>query len=281
MLILPWNLAGKADEAQEKPIVFGTFNIHYVSLRQDRMKWEERRGAVVDALREGAADIIGFQEMETFDGGHWNEENIQIDWITGSFPEYSLAAADDPRIFPSTQPIFYKHDRFEFVEQGFFFFSPTPDKIYTRPWNGRFPSFCSWVRLLDRGSGERFYVYNLHFDAGSQGNRLKSAALTAERLSARGNGEEAVVVLGDFNAPKFFRPVKTVAQANLSVADTTGSTFHFNRGINILPAIDHVLYSDDFTFVQTTVVRKRYDGVWPGDHYPVFVSLALGDVWKQ
>ena len=107
-------------------ITFGTFNIHYITPWQEKMVWEDRRDAVVSALRQGAADIIGFQEMETFAGGHWNAENRQLDWIVRHFPEYAVTAVGDPRVYPWTQPIFYRHRRFKSLEQGFFFFSPNP-----------------------------------------------------------------------------------------------------------------------------------------------------------
>jgi len=258
-------------------ITFGTFNIHYISSRQKTMTWEERRGAVVEALREGSADIIGFQEMETFAGGRWNSENRQLNWVSEHFPEYSVTSVGDPRTYPSTQPILYRRERFEALEQGYFFFSPNPDVIYSKPRSGRFDAFCSWSRLLDRKTGRSFTIYNVHFDAVSQQNRNKSARLVAERISSRLHREDGVVLLGDFNSPKFLRPVTILRETALKLANTTGSTYHFYRGIDILPAIDHVFYSQDFIYRQTSVIRHRFEGVWPSDHYPVFVTLSPAD----
>jgi endonuclease/exonuclease/phosphatase family metal-dependent hydrolase len=84
-----------------------------------------------------------------------------------------------------------------------------------------------------------------------------------------------VIVIGDFNAPRFFRPVRVVAEVGLTVAETGGSTFHFNRGINIQPAIDHVLYSKEFEYRSTRVIRDSFDGRWPSDHYPLFVTISM------
>jgi endonuclease/exonuclease/phosphatase family metal-dependent hydrolase len=92
--------------------VVGSFNIHYVSPRQEKMVWEDRRDAVVEALRLGNPDIIGFQEMETFVEGHWNQENKQLEWIKEHFPQYAVTSFGDPRVYPSTQPILYRRDRF-------------------------------------------------------------------------------------------------------------------------------------------------------------------------
>lgn len=281
MLILKASLAGgygaspTAGPHDESELIVGTFNIHYLSPRQNRMLWDDRRDAVVEALRLGDADVIGFQEMETFVGGHWNRENRQLEWVLRHFPDYAVTAYGDPRLYPSTQPILYRKDRFEALEQGFFFFSPTPERIYSRPWHGRFPAFCSWSRLYDRTADRSFYLYNLHFDHSSLRNRLRSARLVAERIAAREHKEDGVIVLGDFNAPRLFRPVRIVAENNLTVAPSRGSTFHFNRGINLLPAIDHVLFSAEFGHRSTAPIRGRFKASWPSDHYPVFVTLGF------
>jgi len=259
----------------ESEIVVGTFNIHYISPRQEKMVWEERRNAVVEALRLGNADIIGFQEMETFVGGHWNQENKQLEWVREYFPKYGVTSFGDPRVYPSTQPIVYRKDRFEAIDQGFFFFSPAPDQIYSRPWKGRFPAFCSWSRLHDKKTDRSFYIYNLHLDYSSLRNRLNSSRLVAQRIASREYNQDGVIVIGDFNAPRFFRPVRIVAEAGLTVAETNGSTFHFNRGINLQPAIDHVLFSEEFEYRSTRVIRNRAEDTWPSDHYPLFVTLSI------
>jgi endonuclease/exonuclease/phosphatase family metal-dependent hydrolase len=66
-----------------------------------------------------------------------------------------------------------------------------------------------------------------------------------------------------------------VAEAGLTVAETRGSTFHFNRGITVQPAIDHILYSRAFNHKNTRVIRDRIDGQWPSDHFPLFVTLSI------
>jgi endonuclease/exonuclease/phosphatase family metal-dependent hydrolase len=264
----PGSAAAKGPE-----IVLGTFNIHYVAPGQDRLAWENRREAVIAALEEGGADVLAFQEMETFAGGHWNDENVQLEWVRQHFPEYAAAAVGDPRVYPSTQPILIRRERFEALEQGFFFFSPDPDVPYSRPWRGRYPAFCSWIRVSDRFSENRFYVYNVHFDHSSRENRLRAARLLVERMQGRRHPDEAVVVLGDFNAARSFRPVTLLLRQGLEAAKVPGSTYHFYRGLDVLPAIDHALYSPQFRCVDAKVLRRRYQGVWPGDHYPVFVTL--------
>ena len=203
--------------------------------------------------------LIGFQEMETFDGGHSSDRNVQLYYLLDAFG-YQAAATGDPSAYPSTQPVLYRPARLSPVEQGFFFFSPTPDEIYARPWHGRFPAFASWVRFKDAETGVRFVVVN-DFDARNVRDRLRSARLV---------GNEPVVVLGDFNAPAFFPTMRILARSHRAPA--RGSTFHFGSGVHLVPAIDHVL-SARVVFEQAAVVRSEDENAHP--YHPVRVRLRF------
>ena len=251
----------------------GTFNLHYLSERVPSMAWEPRREGVKAVLQEAAADLVAFQEVETHVHGHVNDENIQLEYLVDEFPGYEAAAVGKPYDYPSTQPILYDRVRLEFLEQGFFFFSETPETIYSRSWDGGFPAFCSWVRFFDKRAERSLLVFNVHFDSRSAGNRIKSAELVAERLEMVAELNDAVVVLGDFNGPWFFSAVQTIAEAGLFIAPPQGATFHFNVGLDLLPAIDHVLAGRGLAPGPAEVARKKYDRIWPSDHYPVFVDL--------
>lgn len=257
-----------------------TFNIHYISALEDAAAegltaWDERREAVAAAVEALDSDLIAFQEMETFAGGSYNEQNTQLDFLLSRFPGYEAAATGDPREYPSTQPVLYRRARFEPLEQGFFFYSPTPDELYSRSWDGRFPAFTSWVRFRDLHSQTTFFVFNNHFDAGSPGNRRRASELLLDRLAARSVTDDPVIVLGDFNAPHFFPTVRALMNAGLHRAPASGSTFHFNRGIHLIPAVDHILASACVELVDAGRLTARYDGRFPSDHYPVSATVAL------
>jgi len=93
-----------------------TFNVHYLDVRDDPgdgerpavTRWEPRDRAVVSVLRYADADILAFQEMETFAGGHANSLNLQQETLQDAFPRYSFTATGDPEVFPSTQPVMYR-----------------------------------------------------------------------------------------------------------------------------------------------------------------------------
>lgn len=262
-----------------KGLRVATLNIHYLAERSEALvaQWAHRAQAVVSVLGEIDADLVAFQEMETFVGGSFNEENRQMETLGEAFPEFGFAASGDPREYPTTQPVMYRRARLDPIEQGFFFFSPTPDELYSDPWWGRYPSFATWVRFRIRAgdANATILVVNVHIDRERYRNQVRSAELTARRISAIRRTGEPLVVLGDFNSFRFMRPVRIIGEAaQLSVAPGNGSTYHFNRGLRLFPAIDHVLFSEHWTADATQTVRRRPGGVWPSDHFPVVVDLV-------
>ncbi|NBC29516.1 MAG: hypothetical protein GVY29_05935, partial [Spirochaetes bacterium] len=62
-----------APTAATEPLTVATLNVHYIVEDGDGpLPWTPRREAVAKSVRESGADIIGFQEMETFAGGSWS-----------------------------------------------------------------------------------------------------------------------------------------------------------------------------------------------------------------
>jgi endonuclease/exonuclease/phosphatase family metal-dependent hydrolase len=260
-----------------------TYNVHYIVLPQATGAWSvadwERRKTPLDlAFKEMNADVIGFQEMESFAGGNSGKVNLTLDWLLANNPGYAAAAVGDPSVFPSTQPILYRTDQLSLLDQGWFFFSETPDVIYSRTFNGSYPAFASWAQFRNKPSGEVFRIINIHTDYGSRSNRMQSVELVAKRIAPWIAANETLFLLGDVNA-RFGDPVMDVLEeTGLEFAPVEGATYHFNWGINLFAAIDHIAHVGDATTVaEPVVLRQKFDGEWPTDHYPVIVDYQLGE----
>ena len=259
-----------------------TYNVHYIILAEETGAWsvgdwERRKGPLDLAFKDIAADVIGFQEMESFGGGSVSTSNLTLDWLLANNPDYAAAAVGDPRVFPSTQPILYRTDRLSVGEQGWFFFSETPDVIYSRTFDGSYPAFASWAAFTDQQTGADFRVINIHTDYASRTNREKSTALIVDRITPWIAAGETVFLVGDLNARLGDDVVTTLAETGLDFAPVEGATYHFNRGINLFAAIDHIAVTGDATLAAPpVVVRKKYNGEWPTDHYPVVADYRLG-----
>ena len=257
-----------------------TYNVHYIWL--DRAsgpwsagEWEDRKTPLAETVRALQADLIAFQEMESFGGGNDDSQNLARTWLLSELPEFAAAAIGDWRDFPSTQPIFYRKERVTLLDQGWFFFSETPDVIYSRTFNGSYPAFASWADFDIDGGVLR--VVNVHTDFASRENRTKSVALVAERVRTWREEGRAVVLAGDLNARLGSGLHDTLERAGLTFVPVSGATYHFDRGLNLFGAIDHIAYSDDLEPSGAPVVlREKLGDIWPSDHYPVIADFQ----WK-
>ena len=269
-------------DPQPDTLRLATYNVHYIILGQETGAWslgdwERRKGPLDLAFKDIAADVIGFQEMESFGGGSVSEVNLTLDWLLTNNPAYAAAAVGDPRSFPSTQPILYRTDRLTLIDQGWFFFSETPDVIYSRTFDGSYPAFTSWANFRDQKTGTQFRVVNIHTDYASRSNREQSIALVVARITPWLAAGEIVFVLGDLNARLGDATVTALETAGLQFAPVEGATYHFNRGLNLFGAIDHIAVSGDAMLAgPPVVVRQKYEGEWPTDHYPVVADYRLG-----
>ena len=258
-----------------------TYNVHYIWLSRDDVTWgtghwEQRRGPLDAAFKSLDADIVAFQEMESFAGGNADNVNLARDWLSSNNPDYSVAAIGPWQSFPSTQPVFYRHELYGVSDQGWFFFSETPDVIYSRTFNGSYPAFASWVKFVNLQTSSPFYVVNLHTDYASLENRSRSIELVAQRISPWVAEGTAVFVAGDFNARAGSGLHRTLESAGLEFVPVRGSTYHFNRGLNLFGAIDHIAHTPNAVSVnKPVVVREKFGTVWPTDHYPVVADFML------
>ncbi|MFD1342283.1 endonuclease/exonuclease/phosphatase family protein [Litorisediminicola beolgyonensis] len=264
----------------ENGIRVTTYNVHYILMNQAEGRWSrgawERRKAPLDATFKAIdADIVAFQEMESFAGGDDDSVNLARFWLLEQNPGYAAAAIGDWRSFPSTQPISYRMAKFEEVDKGWFFFSETPEVIYSRTFDGSYPAFASWADLRARDTGRTIRVLNAHLDYSSRENRRKSTAFMVERVSAWRAEGRRVLLAADLNARLGSDLHDAHETAGLRFLPVEGATYHFDLGLNLFGAIDHIALSPELTETGPPVVfREKLGAVWPTDHYPVFVDIA-------
>ena len=268
-------------EAKLNTLRIATYNVHYIILSKETgpwsvADWERRKNPLDLAFKDINADVIAFQEMESFEWGGNKVKNLTLEWLLAQNKNYGAAAVGDPVVFPSTQPIMYRKDRVKMLDQGWFFFSETPDVIYSKTFNGSFPAYASWASFKDLQNDEEFRVVNIHTDYASRTNRLRSIELVAERIIPWVAAGESIFVVGDFNARKGNEILETLEDVGVEFVLINGATYHLNRGLNLFGAIDHIgIIGKPKIEGQTIVLRKKFDGEWPTDHYPVIADFNM------
>jgi endonuclease/exonuclease/phosphatase family metal-dependent hydrolase len=88
--------------------------------------------------------------------------------------------------------IFFNAAQFSLSEEGTFWLSDTPDIPGSKGWGNVLPRTCTWVRLVDKDSGQAFYFYNTHL---------------AQHIHAR-SFPDPFVLMGDFNAREKSAPIQ-------------------------------------------------------------------------
>lgn len=254
-----------------------SFNIRYGTANDGDNRWPLRRDFLMDVVRQDNADVIGLQEAL----------HTQIVEMTTALPAYGVIGVgrDDGKTRGEYAAILYRRDRFHVAESGTFWFSDTPAVVASTSWGNTITRICTWARLIDR-QGAAFWVFNVHLDHQSQPSRERSTALLAERIRARANPGEPVIVTGDFNvgednpalpvlvsgaSPLLVDTFRRLHAAATEVGTFTG--FDANRTTG--DKIDYVLVTPGVEVLKAAIVRTAKDGRLPSDHFPVTATLRL------
>lgn len=258
-----------------------SFNLRYANLKDEGNLWEERREIIFDLLKEQKPDVIGTQEGL----------KRQIDDLLEALPEYEAfgVARSDGKTEGEHSKIFYNRRRFKREDGETFWFSDTPEKIGSKSWGNTVVRICTWVRLKEKSTGRRFYVYNLHIDHESQPSRERSVKLLLERIRSRKH-PDPVLVTGDFNAGEDNPAVEAmIADTGLDLRDTfrvahpdekVAGTFNGFQGRTDGEKIDYVFASPEFQVRKAVILRTNRDGRYPSDHFPITADLRLSTTKK-
>ena len=141
-------------------------------------------------------------------------------------------------------------------------------------FNGSYAAFATWVRFKDLEADTSFRVLNVHYDYASRDNRKRSNTLVAERLRPWIAAGEIVFLAGDLNARLGSILHDELEAEGLTFLPVEGSTYHFNFGLNLFGAIDHIAHTDQAKPTgPPVVVREKFGDVWPTDHYPLVADF--------
>lgn len=244
-----------------------TFNIrcaddpdgHSIPERAPRLK------AVLDACD---ADVIGLQEGTAA----W------MAFLQADYPAYELYNVwrdTAPDGWKESGPMLWKRDRFDCVDKGRFWLSPTPDVESGKEWDDRCrcKRICVWAKLRDKKTGETVLAMNTHFGFGDEG-QVNSAALIAARAAAL--GEMPTFITGDFNAPP---TAPAYAEMTRHFTDMCPGdeppTFHAYGKAKPPRRIDYCFAKGGVTPQAVRLLDETFDGKYPSDHYGVYYELKI------
>jgi endonuclease/exonuclease/phosphatase family metal-dependent hydrolase len=289
-LLYPLILSGTAGSAAQPRTVRATpgsftvmsFNIRHGDARDGRHHWLRRREAAAAVIRTEAPDVVGLQEALP----------RQLDYLLSAIDGYTVIGRGRQEDGGGEQAaIMVRHSRFRIDTAATFWFSDSPHVAGSTHWGNRLPRTCTWARLVDRLTGDSLLCLNVHLDHRSRPSRTRSARLLIERARQHAQGLP-VVVTGDFNAGERSRCVRVMTggldgdSTNVwtPLVDTyralypatrfTG-THHWFRGFRLGPKIDYIFTSSSARILDARILRSRYEGRFPSDHFPIVTELAI------
>jgi len=247
-----------------------TFNIRTGLAWDGRHSWPFRAGACAAAIAGLSADVVGLQEVHTF----------QERGLARRLPGYAGAGAgrSDGRDRGERCTVAYLTSRLRLDAWTVRWFSTTPWAPGSRSWGNPIARIVTLCRFSDLRTGDRFGVANAHWDGASPASRLRSA----EALLGWLDPELPWIVLGDLNAtagdPAVARLVAGGLRdtlAHLGARGPQAATHHHWDGSTDGTRIDYVLVDQHWDVSDARIDHTRPGGRLPSDHWPVLAKVAL------
>lgn len=266
-----------ASAREPVPLRLMTYNIRLDIASDGPNAWPHRRDWVAAQVEWLRPDLFGMQEVLP---------NQKAD-LAARLPRYRLfGEGRDGGGQGEATPIAFDTQRFDFIEGGTYWLSPTPD-VPSKGWDAAYKRVATWARLRVRGTKQRVLAMSTHWDNEGAVARHEEALQIAKWLEANRKPCERVLVFGDFNTGGDTEPVQALRQAaalrearDVSKTPPFGPAATFN-GFKNPPegseAIDHVLVGEGVEVERYLVLSQIIDGRWPSDHFPLTVDLSLAD----
>ncbi|MBQ6828043.1 MAG: endonuclease/exonuclease/phosphatase family protein [Thermoguttaceae bacterium] len=192
-----------------------SFNIHVANNKDDETNWDRRKETLVDVIKESDPDLLGVQEALP----------RQMDYLNETLTEYAsfgVGRTDGKRKGEFTA-IFYKKDKFELLDSGTFWLSPTPEKP-GRGWDASYTRILTWGKFRSLKTKKEFVYANTHLDNAGKVARLESAKMILSKFGEMVGDKAPFFVTGDFNCDENSEPYRLLTTSGLYDAGKIAKT---------------------------------------------------------
>lgn len=250
-----------------------SYNIKYANENDGDNSWSQRKDHLTNQLKFYEPHILGLQEALLEQLQHFEEHLPQY--------KYVGVAREDGKHKGEFTAIFYDTIKFAQEESNTFWLSETPEKVSVG-WDASLPRICTWVRLKDLDTGQRFLVFNSHFDHIGEKARVESAKLILKMIEVVNSEDLPVILMGDFNLEPEAEGIKLLAgnmndtrKVSRKVSFGPEGTFNgYNYHEVATRRIDYIFTSlKNIDVIKYGVLTDSKDLKYPSDHFPVLVSL--------
>ncbi len=251
-----------------------SYNIKYANEKDGENSWSQRKEHLTNQIKFYEPDIFGVQEAVLKQLEHFQQNLEGYDYVG--------VGRDDGKKKGEFSAVFYKKDQFELLEEDTFWLSETPRKP-SKGWDAAYPRVCTLALFEKKDSGEKFYVFNTHFDHVGEEAREQSAQLIIKEIERINDEDLPVVLMGDLNLEPEAKPIqylsgqmndsKKTAEKLVFGPEGTFNGYNFKEPVN--RRIDYIFTTDDFQVQKYAVLSDSKNLKYPSDHLPVLVTLHL------
>ena len=234
-----------------------------------KKSWFYRADLLLTDIEEQSPDIIGFQEVT----------RLHYSYLCNNLQGYdNVLEYRDNSPLSEACPIFYRTDKFELLDKGSFWLSETPDEM-SKDWGAACYRICSYVILNEKSSGSQLVVFNTHLDHISDLARINGINVVLEKIKQFGSLPS--IIMGDFNADESSETYKSATSsffdAKYQTDNTASGATYQNWGKSLdRENIDYFMISKTgITVNEYKVIDKTFDGVYPSDHFPIYLSINI------
>jgi len=251
-----------------------TYNIKYANENDGENSWSYRKDWITDQIKFYEPDILGVQEAV----------KSQLDYFTGNIEKYDVIGegreGEDAGEFSA---IFYKKEEIEVLENETFWLSDTPETI-SKGWDAAYNRICTYGLFQNKETGEKFYVFNTHFDHLGDKARLESSKLILQKIKELNQEEFPVLLMGDFNLEPETEGVQLISgflkksreKAEVSFGPVgTFNGYNFNESVT--RRIDYIFTNIKVDVKKYAVLSDSKELKYPSDHFPVMIIVELKD----
>lgn len=252
-----------------------TYNIRYANQTDGENSWSERKDFLADQLKFYSPDVFGIQE------GLSN----QLNYLDSSLVAYKYIGVgrDDGKTKGEHSAIFYNFKRVKLISSSTFWLSDTPEKVSVG-WDAAMERICTYALFETANTGQKFFVFNTHFDHVGHKARENSAKLILEKIAQINKEDFPVMVCGDFNLEPEKYPIelmkdrlndsKMVAEEVCFGPDGTYNAYRFHEAVT--RRIDYIFTDKDKIKIDKyAVLSDSRNCLYPSDHLPVFIELEF------
>lgn len=281
LLLLPLVAAScgqvKQQTSAPQPVNVMSFNIRYDNPEDSLDNWQYRKDRAANAIRFYDVDIVGTQEVL----------HNQLEDLKQRLPGYAVIGVgrEDGKEKGEYSALWYKTDRFDLLDSGYFWLSETPEVAGSKGWDGACERIASWAKLQDKKSGKKYFALNTHLDHVGVAARREGISLILDRVKELSDGLP-VIVTGDFNSDPQSDVIKHITDAadpehltdSREVAALVyGPSWSFHDFGKIpydrRPLIDYVFVNDGLKVLRYGVLAETENNAFLSDHAPVLVTV--------